>query len=59
MIKEGAAFAHTRSKTTMCRLFRALFATVSTQQKEVFAYTYDNGGNMDPPLHFRVKSAIS
>ena len=31
-----AGFAHSRSKTTRLR-FRALFATVSTQQKGVFA----------------------
>ena len=37
VFKVGAAFAHSWSKTTMPRWFRALFATVSTQQKGVFA----------------------
>ena len=36
-----------------------LFATVSTQQKGVFAKIYDNGRKMDPPLHSRVKLADS
>ena len=37
VFKVGAVFAHSRSKTTMCQQFRVLFATVSTQQKGVFA----------------------
>ena len=36
VFKVGAASAHNRSKT-MCQQFRALFATVSMQQKVVFA----------------------
>ena len=49
-----AVFAHSRSKTTTRRRFRALFATVSTQQKWV---TMDE--NIDPPLYSEVKSAVS
>ena len=37
VFKVGAAFAHSRSKTTMRQRFRALFATVSMQQKRIFA----------------------
>ena len=37
LFKVGAAFAQSRSKTTARRRFRALFATVSSQQKGVFA----------------------
>ena len=36
MFKVDAVFTHNCSKT-MCRQFRALFATVSTQQKGIFA----------------------
>ena len=59
VFKVGAVFAHSQPKTTMCQQFRALFATVSTQQKGVFAWICDNGWNMDPPLHSEVKSAVS
>ena len=37
VFKVSAAFAHRWSKTTTCRWFRVLFATVSMQQKGVFA----------------------
>ena len=36
VFKVGAAFAHCRFKTTTRRRFRALFATVSTQEKKLF-----------------------
>ena len=36
LFKVGAVFAHNQSKTTMHQRFRALFATVSMQQKGVF-----------------------
>ena len=36
MFKVGATFALSRSKTTTRRRFRALFVTVSTEQKGVF-----------------------
>ena len=39
MLKVGTAFAYSRSKTTMRRRFRALFATVPTQ-KGVFLRKY-------------------
>ena len=37
ILEVGAAFGHSRSKTTTRRRFRAMFATVSTQQKGDFA----------------------
>ena len=36
VLKVGAVFAHSWSKTTACRWFRVLFATLSIQQKRFF-----------------------
>ena len=55
----GAVFAHSRSKITTCRRFRAFFATVSTKQKWVLVLNCENGWNMDLPLHSRVKSTVN
>ena len=41
--KVSAELAHSQSKTTTRRWFRALFATVLTQQTGVFAKICDNG----------------
>ena len=37
VLQVGVTFAHSQSKTTTRRRFRALFATASKQQKGVFA----------------------
>ena len=58
LLKVGTAFAHSWTKTT-CWQFKVLFAIVLMQQKRVFTEICDNGWNMDPLLHSRVKSAIS
>ena len=39
--------------------FRALFVTVSMQQKGMFVWICDNGWNLNPPFHSRVKSPVS
>ena len=59
VFRVGATFAHSRSKTITYQWFRALFATVSMQQKGVFVWICNNGWNMDPSLHPGIKSAVN